>query len=329
MAYSNVSSVPLSIAVWLATDHYDHNPDPNHISATSLIKPIRQIVLASRVESDNAPVDLEGLINSRMGTAIHDSIEKAWTHHREPALKALGYPQKIIDKIKFNPDPSTLTEDDIPVYMEQRLSKEIDGVKISGKYDFIGEGRLEDFKSTSTYAYMSGSNDDKYVLQGSIYRWLNPQIITKDEMDIQFIFTDWSALRAMTEANKGYPQKRRISKRYPLMSLMETEMWVRRKITEIKKYMSLPDEQIPECTSEELWREDPKYKYYKNPAKTDGRSTKNFDNLAEAQLRQAQDGGTGIVLKVDGEVKACKYCPAITVCKQAKKLIDAGLLKGA
>jgi hypothetical protein len=325
-AYTNFSDIPLSIAVWLATDHYDHDPDPNHISATSLLKSTRQIVLSSRIVPEDNPIDLESLVASRMGTAIHDSIEKAWTkEHRIQALRALNYPDKIINKIKFNPKPEELEPDDIPVYMEQRLEKEVMGIRVSGKFDFIAEGRLEDFKSTSTFSWMSGNNDEKYRMQGSIYRWLNPDIITQDEMVIQFIFTDWNKARAISEQAKGYPQKRTQMKRYPLYSYAETDMWVKRKIGDILKYKDAPDSELPFCTDEELWRTDPQYKYYKNPNST-ARSTKNFTNLAEAQLRMAQDGNVGTIKIVPGQVKACQYCPAVSICGQAKQLVAEGSL---
>lgn len=325
--YTNHAHIPLSIAVWLATDHYDHDPDPNKISATSLMKPLRQLILAKRVPQEDFPTDLESLVASRMGTAIHDSIEKAWLHNRIQALQALGYPDKIIQKVKVNPEPGDLQPGDIPVYMEQRESRVIDGITVTGKYDFVGEGRLEDFKSTGVFSYMSGSNDEKYILQGSIYRWLSPHIITQDEMLIQFIFTDWQKIRAITEAAKGYPEKRTVFKRYPLKSLAETEHWIRNKLTQIRTHMDLPEEQLPLCTDEELWRKPPTFKYYKNPQKKMTRSTKNFDNIHEARIKLAEDGGVGIIVEAGGEVTACKYCPAFPICSQAQTLIEDGSLK--
>ena len=47
--YLNPSQVPLSLAVFLATDNYDYEPDT--ISATGLIRPLRQIILAKREEA--------------------------------------------------------------------------------------------------------------------------------------------------------------------------------------------------------------------------------------------------------------------------------------
>ena len=158
--FANVSEVPLALAVFLATDHYDHDDDPNTISATTLLKPIRQIVLPSRIPPGEGLVNLADMMNSRMGTAIHDGIEKAWKNNYIGAMKALGYPQRIIDRIRINPTPERLQDlaadgvETIPIYMEQRLSRQLGKWKITGKFDFIGEGKVQDFKSTSTFTYM-------------------------------------------------------------------------------------------------------------------------------------------------------------------------------
>ena len=273
--YANVSSVPLSLAVFLASDSYDHNDDPNTLSATALIKPLRQIVLSSRVTNEASPVDLVQMVPSRLGTAIHDGIERAWKSNYKVAMKAMGYPEKVIERVQINPDPDTLKDGDIPIYMEQRIHKKVGKYTISGKYDFIGDGRVEDFKSTSTFTAMNNTNDSKYILQGSIYRWLNPKIITRNEMAIQFIFTDWSAARARAEDN--YPKQRIQQRILPLLSLQETNAFVTRKLSDIEKYWDAPEEDIPLCSDEDLWRSAPVFKYYKNPQKT-ARSTKNFDN---------------------------------------------------
>ena len=47
--YANVSEVPLALAVFLASDYYDYDTVPNTISATTLLKPLRQIVLPPRI----------------------------------------------------------------------------------------------------------------------------------------------------------------------------------------------------------------------------------------------------------------------------------------
>ena len=48
MKFTNKNNIPLSLAVWLVTDEYDYVDKPNYISATSLLKPTRQLVLSKR-----------------------------------------------------------------------------------------------------------------------------------------------------------------------------------------------------------------------------------------------------------------------------------------
>jgi len=324
MKYTNTSAVPLSLAVFLASDFYDHNDDPYTISATTLIKPLRQIILSARVPATEAVVDLAAMLQSRMGTAIHDGIERSWKDNHQIALKALGYPDKLIERIRVNPDPTQLDEKTIPIYLEQRLQKKVGKWTVTGKFDFIGEGRLEDFKTTSVFTVIHNTNDDKYVLQGSIYRWLDPQKITQDEMAIQFIFTDWSKAKAL--ADPKYPQQRFQQHILQLKSIQEIEAYVQRKLALIEQYWDMPEETIPYCDDADLWRSEPVWKYYKNPQKTN-RSTKNFDNKHDAYLRLAEDGNVGMVLEQPGQVTACKYCAAFNACSQKDQLVAAGDLQ--
>jgi hypothetical protein len=320
--YTNQQGLPLAIAVYLATDHYDHEDDT--VSATALLKPTRQLILAKRLPEDMSLVDVGRLLKSRMGTSIHDGIEKAWLDNYRVAMTALGYPQRVIDRVVINPDPDTVTEDQIPVYMEQRSYREIMGVKISGKFDFVAEGMIEDFKSTGTFTWVNGVKDEDYILQGSIYRWLNPKIVTSDQMRINFIFWDWQAARV--KADPKYPKSDVAAKTYNLLSIEQTEAFIRNKLAEITRYQDADEADLPLCSDKELWRSSPVWKYYKNPQNTT-RSTKNFDNPQDAYLRLQQDGHVGKVVEVAGDVVACKYCPAFPLCSQAKALVADGSLK--
>ena len=136
-------------------------------------------------------------------------------------------------------------------------------------------------------------------------------------MAIQFVFTDWSAARSF---ESSYPSSRTLEYRLPLKSVAETDQYVRQRLRDIKTYLNAPDEQIPECSDEDLWRTKPVWKYYKKPGAK--RATKNYDNPAEAHTRQITEGGE--VKEVKGQVKACKYCEAFPVCAQKDRLIASG-----
>lgn len=321
--FANVSEVPLALAVFLATDSYDHNDDPFTVSATTLLKPIRQIILPNRIPAGEGLVSLADMMNSRMGTAIHDGIEKAWMTNYRGAMESIGLPQRVIDRVVINPSDDLLnsTTDLIPIYLEQRLKRQLGKWTITGKFDFIGEGKVQDFKSTSTFTYKKQTSAEKYTQQGSIYRWLDPKKIHQSRMDIHYIFTDWKG--AMAKTDPSYPPKRFHTQSFELLSLNETEAFIRKKLALIEQYWDAPEEEIPQCDDDELWRSEPQFKYYKNPEKT-ARSTKNFDTMQDAMIRLSEDGNVGIVKEVPGQVTACKYCPAFAACTQKDQLVAVG-----
>ena len=325
---TNNTGISLAMAVWLAHDDYDAGdqsfPDKEVLSATALLKPTRQLVLSGRLTPEQREVDVADLISSRFGHAIHDSIEHAWSKGYAHAMRKLGYPERVIEKVRINPD--VVNDGDIPVYLEQRFFREIDsnvisgkfevnGVVISGKFDQIIDGQLCDTKTTSVYTYMNRTKEDDYRIQGSIYRWINPDKVTNDVMLIQHVFTDWQSSQAKTR--EDYPSSRIIEFPVELMSLKETENWILSKLREIQTNAQLPEPEIVRCTDKELWKSDPVFKYYSNPetAQNGGRATKNFPNYpAAASYRNKM--GKGVVVTVPGQVKACGYCPAFPICTQ-------------
>lgn len=321
MVITNNSNIPLGLAVWLLHDDYDFIDEPNYISVTQLMKPIRHLILPKRVPKELIQSDVEDFVASAIGKSLHDSIEKAWVKSHKKSLSLMGYPESVINRVLINPTAEELAavKQPIPIYLEQRAIRTIDGYTIGGKYDMIAEGILHDNKSTTAYTWLHGTKDDDYALQGSLYRWLNPDKITEDFIRINFIFTDWK--KADAKSNPNYPQKRLLHKDIPLWSIEKTEQWIRAKIAQIQKYKDAEDHQIPECTDEELWKSDPQYKYYSDPTKTSGRSTKNFDDAVEARKYMANEkGGKGIIITIPGEAKRCDYCNAAPICKQRQRL---------
>lgn len=320
MKINNTSNVDISMAVWLVYDDYDYNNDPNYISATTLMKPIRQLILNKRIDSSKEEIDILDYSSRALGNSIHSSIENAWNNGHISSLRRLGYPESMINRILINPSEQEIKEADNPyiIYMEQRSTKEIDGYTIGGKFDFLENGVLKDFKSTSTYTWTKGTRTDEHQLQGSIYRLIDDRI-TSDYIRINYIFTDWQ--KALKNSNPDYPNRIEY-KDIPLLSKEDTLNWIKNKLALYDRYKDADESAIPECTREELWFSDPVYKYYANPAKTDGRSTKNFSSLAEASSFKASKGGTGVVITVEGEPKRCNYCSAFNICTQKDKYFN-------
>lgn len=315
-SYTNLHEIDISMAVWLVHDDYDFQPSERAISATALLKPLRQIILSGRAQGSQLE-DLSGRISMRLGHAIHDSIENAWNSPRLPkSLALLGLPEKVIQRFKINPDPKDVGPEDIPVYIEQRGYRKLGEWVIAGKLDMSVNYRLKDAKSTSVWSVIKGSKDEAYALQLSIYRWIHHDKVKDMEGDIQFVFTDWQ--KSMINTVAGYPPIRVQNHTVSLYSDQEIETWMLSKIEDLMQFKDAPQDALPRCTDEELWRSADTYKYYADATKTDGRATKNFDNLIEANNHRAEKG-KGIVKTVPGQVKACLYCQAFEICEQRKE----------
>ena len=325
--YTNEHDIPLILAAFLAWDDYDY--DPNTVSATTIIRPVRQLVLKERVNTEGTYIDIAGMVKNRVGGAIHTGVEQVWLRHHRITMRLLGYTHDIIERIKINPDPRLLTEDCIPIYFEQRFKRPItvNGIDytISGKPDIIANGAVQDIKTTTTVTHKLSDKNDDYILQCSIYRWLASKIITKDYLQINFLFNDWFAGRA--KADPSYPQSACTKLKLPLLSLAETEQYIIEKLTAIQALKDAPEHTIPFCTDKELWRKESAFKYWAKEAsyKEGKRCTKNFEtDKAAADARVAAKGG--IVREVPGAVVACRYCPAFDACSQKDEYLASGLL---
>lgn len=314
MIIANNKNIPFVLQVWLAADNYDYQVGDKYLSATTLLRSPRQIILERRVDTSGLTADIEDSIARTMGNAIHEGIESAWMHNLPQSLKVLGQ-ESIKDMFTVNPKPEEDLTNKIPIYIEQRTSKEIDGFTIGGKFDFVADGVLHDFKTTSVYSYIHGDRVKEYKLQGSIYRWLNQDKIKNDFIRICYIFTDWS--KAEASRNPEYPQCRCLAKEYELLSVADTEQWIKNKLAVLSKYWDSPDSEIPECTDEELWLTPTQYKYYTNPENT--RATKNFDVYGDAIAFQ-RSKGKGVVITVPGAPQHCSYCSAAPICQQRKRI---------
>lgn len=321
---TNNAGLDLAIAVWLCVDEYEYDDRPNAISVSKLIKPIRQVILGKRVPLEQRIPDVLDRVKASIGHVLHRGIEHAWKHHYAGSLKKLGYPNRVIDAVRINPDK--IEPDTIPVFTEFRNEKEIDGFIVSGQVDLIVDWRLRDAKSTTVWGYTTEKSVEIWKLQGSIYRWLNPEKIQHDELLIQYLLLDWN--RAASKRDASYPPHAVPTRAIDLMPLRETEQWIKARLELLRTYWDAPESEIPECSEEDLWRSQPVYKYYANPAAT-GRSTKNFEGeTAEYDSRQhmINKGGVGRIDRVAGEVKACPYCPAFDLCTQKDRLIAEGSL---
>lgn len=334
------SNLPISLAVWLSYDEYDYVDQKNYISATSLLKPTRQAVLAARVRKHpifgKQKIDVMQFFASRLGTAIHNSIDKTWDDKPRELLKMLGYPEKTVEDLVIFTEKTGLPEADelqslrdqgkIIVAKEVRMFRKFGKYVIGGKIDFVFDGKPEDFKTVKTWAYGDKNKAEKELMQISLYRWLNPALITSDIGCISQIFLDW--MKSMSKQRSNYPPEPIISTDYELHSEVKVEQFIQSRIDELEKFIHTDEKELPRCTKMDLWQAENSYKYYSDPAKANdpkARSTKNFTSYFEAEQFR-QEKGKGAIKMIEGKVKACNYCAGFEMCTQKDEYLNSGLL---
>ena len=89
MQYTNKIGFAQYIVDWLCSDSYDHDVSPNTFSATTLLKPPRIYWLTLR-NTEDLTMDVSDLAASRIGTAVHDSIER---------VKSVGVEKEHLDRL--------------------------------------------------------------------------------------------------------------------------------------------------------------------------------------------------------------------------------------
>ena len=321
--YTNEQGLSLPITLWLLhsdsdTTHkeYDSSGD-KVISVTSLLKPTRMIYYDIKYKDMTVVRDLTELINGKIGGAIHKSLEDALSNKEQllATLKELGYEESVLDKLRVNEEK--VNDDDIMIYTEKSSmvnDLEIIGVKdwkITGRFDLVINGHIHDYKTTTVSSYMNELNKEDHIMQLSLYRLLNSDIIDKGTGYIHYILRDWKK----HSYSKDYPRASIVTEVVKLHSINTTKDYVFNKINEVDK--ALKSDNPPDCSDEELWKEPDKFAYYKNDKNI--RATKVFDDY-ESAVEMMKDNDKGRVEIRKGIVKRCDYCPYKSICDQYERL---------
>lgn len=312
---NNEKNVSLPLQVWCVDNTYSGEKSNKSISCTELLKPIKCFILSRK--ADNSTGDVLDSWKAQMGTSIHSGIASAWASRYKENLKKLGFTDKYINAIKINPE--TVEKGDIPVYIENRISKELLGWTITGQYDMIMDGQLIDFKSTSTFTYETKNKDKDYIYQGSIYKWLEDKKITEDTIAINFIFTDWKESKVNT--TPGYPNSPLLEYKLPLIEKTQITTFILDKLTRLNDALSSGN--IPDCTKEEMQWTESTFAYYSGS--TTGRATKVFTTMHDA-LKHKVDKGKGTVIERLGKPRRCMYCAGKDLCNQYQELKEKGIV---
>ena len=278
MQITNKLNLPEGIVKAVETER--HNKTEKELSATTLLKGIKEIILTWR-HWDELTDDAADRIWAVFGTAVHALLETEGEHE--------------------------FTECDLTAAMPQ-------GMTITGKIDNYNmeTGTITDYKTASVWKIMLGDFGD-WRMQGLIYAWM----LAKNGFKINrcrfvAILKDQSKSKAKFDAK--HPQRPVHIYEFPIgnAELNEAETYINERITEYLKNLDKPDDEIPPCSDKERWASETGYAVKKQGAK---RAVRVLPTRAEADKMAADLGAGHYVETRPGESRKCgDYCACCDFC---------------
>lgn len=256
------------------------------ISCTTLIGPPRIHFLRVR-HNDELVEDAASRIWSLMGTLMHSLMEKS---------------------------------DDTNVLVEERQEKVVDGVTISGQADRItNDGSFEDYKFTTMYSVVGKAEaKPEWVLQLNVLNWIFHDIFKAQAMIIHAILRDWSKGKHKKDP-VGVPavqyKKVIITDIWPIE---KADKYVRERVALFKSCKPLSDNDLPKCTSEDMWAKEDIWAIMKP-----GRVSAVKLCYSEQEAKDSCPSGHSIVVRPGERIRCSDYCNVSCVCNQYQEYLKA------
>ena len=281
MKLTNRLGLPRSIENAVRNDRYSKGDA--HISVTSLIGPARKRALEIK-HADEITEDVAERIWALMGQIAHGILERA----------------------------------DDQAWCEERLFIERHGWRISGSFDryvLEEDGRLQDYKLTSTYAIKDGAKPE-WEAQENIYAlMLREHGYTVSRLDIVAILRDWQ--KAKSKHTQDYPQVPALIMPVETWTPDRTEAYIRERLIAHGTAQHV----LPECSADERWERPSVYALRKIGNR---RANKLFDDRDTAAVALEEAGRGYEIEERPAEQKRCAdYCAALPFCTQGQQLVKA------
>lgn len=284
MKLTNKLNLPSSIVKAVMNDPYSRGNA--NISVTTLIGPARIRQLAIQ-HADEIEEDVSDRIWALIGQIAHGILERA--------------------------------EDS--AWCEERLFIQRHGWRISGQFDRYAlepNGRLSDYKVTSTYTIKDGAKPE-WVAQENIYGlMLREHGYKVDKLEVIAILRDWQKSKAKN-SQYNYPKQS--------VAVIPVETWPQEQIeTYIRKRLIVhgkAQHELPECTDEERWATSAVYAILK-------KGNKSAVSLHDTAIEAAQalkslptyTGAYSIVERPAEQRRCADYCVALPFCTQGQALLQ-------
>ena len=196
------------------------------------------------------------------------------------------------------------------------------------------KGKIVDYKLTSAWSAVFKSQYREYEEQVNLLAFLFRSLdFDVSEGEIFMIYRDWSESRS--KGNPDYPDKNWQRLTIPIWSFEEQKEFIENKVALLKGFEETPDDELPPCTSEEMWEKPTTYALMKEGRKS---AIRVFDNVEEfwdyadkekltvTGLTLAQFGlkqGYSRETRPGERTKCENYCSAAPWCNQFKAYKEA------
>ena len=202
-------------------------------------------------------------------------------------------------------------------YVEEHLEHTFDnGYTLSGIVDHIDDEYCDDYKTTSVWTVIYGSNNEKWKkqLQMGAYLHYKEHGDWKSKGRIIAILKDWNKRETLNK--EDYPKLPVVVINFDLGTPEEVEEMILKRFDEIIELEKLADNDLPMCSMEERFNNGDKYVVIKKGAK---RATKVHDTKEEAEnhlnnLEKSYPGQYEIQLRPGEDKKCLHYCSCNKMC---------------
>lgn len=286
MQITNRSNLP---SPFVRMAESDYRVTPKRYSATTLLKPVREILLKRKYDGE-IEQDCSEMIWLLFGQAVHSILEKYSNGKTE--------------------------------FAEEFLTVDLgNGYTVSGKIDLydMAKKTVVDYKTASVWKVMFKDFED-WRKQGLIYAWLlRMNGLPCDYIEFYAILKDHSKANAKYKAD--YPKEPVQAVKFKVTdeAIEEIDKFIRNKIDELAKYEEAPDEALPLCSPEDRWNSGDKYAVM---AKGKKKALRVLDTREEAEKYIELNKGDSIVLRPGTDKKCIDYCLCCSKCDYYKKIIS-------
>lgn len=301
--FTNNHGVPFETAIFAgyhSTLYSGGAPRVGKLSTTTLIGPLRKAIYGMLQPESTEPQDVNFLLASAKGTAMHQGMTNALTAYGS------GY------------------------VCEQRIETEVDGWKISGEFDILTpDKQIKDLKFVSNYNLKKLQEDMlilqpgmsleemyeqtptyfKYQAQLSVYYYLLNDPEVKPYASIIFMINNGSDMGKFKVDSEVT---------FPLWPREATQEFIENRVAIIKQHLA--DGTLPLCSDSERGYSPAEYKLQRvsptNGQLTTVRGSK-FNNYSKFREFVVAKGKLGDVEQItEAKHTLCNYCNYSSICTQ-------------